>query len=112
MAAKFELKDAKGDQFIFTLKAANGEPILASEMYKSKSGAMNGIESVKKNAPLDAAYEVKTAKDGKFFFVLKAANHEIIGKSETYSSESAMKGGIESVKKNAPDAKVEDLTAK
>jgi len=44
--------------------------------------------------------------------VLKAGNGEEIGRSETYSSESAMENGIASVKKNAPDAKVEDLTAK
>jgi uncharacterized protein YegP (UPF0339 family) len=42
--------------------------------------------------------------------VLKAANGETLGKSETYSSTSAMGNGIESVKKNAPDAKVDDLT--
>jgi uncharacterized protein YegP (UPF0339 family) len=112
MAGKFELKDAKGDQYLFHLKAANGEVILASETYKTKAGALNGIESVRKNSQVDSAFAVETAKDGKSFFVLKAANHEVIGKSETYSSESALKNGIESVKKNAPDAKVEDLTAK
>jgi uncharacterized protein YegP (UPF0339 family) len=112
MAAKFEVKDAKGGQFIFTLKAANGEPILSSETYKAKSSALNGIESVRKNSQLDSAYKTDVAKDGKCFFVLKAGNNETIGKSETYSSEAAMKSGIASVKKNAPDAKVEDLTAK
>lgn len=112
MAAKFELKDAKGDQFIFSLKAANGEIILTSETYKTKSGALNGIESVRKNSQLDSAFKIETAKNGQQFFVLKAGNGEPIGKSETYTSESALKNGIASVKKNAPDAKVEDLTAK
>lgn len=112
MSAKFEIKDAKGDQFIFTLKAANGEPILASETYKSKSGAMNGIESVRKNSQLDSAYHKEVAKNGQPFFVLKAGNGETIGKSETYSSESAMNNGIAAVKKAAADAKVEDLTGK
>ena len=112
MAAKFELKDAKGDQFVFVLKAANGEPILSSETYKSKSGALNGIESVRKNSLLNSAFKREAAKNGQQFFVLKAANGETIGKSETYSSESAMENGISSVKKNAPDAKLEDLTGK
>lgn len=49
MAGKFELKKTKNGQFFFNLKAANGQIILTSEMYKSKSGAQNGIESVKKN---------------------------------------------------------------
>jgi uncharacterized protein YegP (UPF0339 family) len=51
MAAKFELyKDKKGE-FRWRLIAPNGEPIASGEGYKSKSGAQNGIESVKKNAP-------------------------------------------------------------
>jgi uncharacterized protein YegP (UPF0339 family) len=110
MAAKFELKDAKGGQFAFVLKAANGEPILSSETYKTKSGAMNGIESVQTNAGLDTAYEAKMSKDKHHYFVVKAANHQIIGNSEMYSSESAMKDGIAAVKKAAPGAKVEDIT--
>lgn len=110
MAAKFELKDAKGGQFAFVLKAANGEPILASETYKTKSGAENGIESVKKNSQIDSAFKPEISKDKKYFFVLKAGNGEIIGNSEMYSSESTMKNGIEAVKKAAPGAKVEDLT--
>jgi uncharacterized protein YegP (UPF0339 family) len=52
------------------------------------------------------------AKNGQPFFVLKAGNGETIGKSETYSSESAMNNGIAAVKKAAADAKVEDLTGK
>jgi uncharacterized protein YegP (UPF0339 family) len=110
MAAQFELKNAKGGQFSFVLKAGNGEPILASETYKSKEGAKNGIESVKKNAPIDKAFEVKVSKDKKFYFVLKAANHQVIGTSEMYSSESAMKDGIAAVKKAAPGAKLDDIT--
>lgn len=110
MAGKFELKDAKGGQFSFVLKAANGEPILSSETYKAKSGALNGIESVRKNSQIDSAYERKISKDKQNYFVLKAGNGEIIGNSEMYSSESAMESGIASVKKNAPDAKLEDIT--
>ena len=109
MAAKFEIKNGASGQFHFNLKAGNGEVILTSESYKEKSGAKSGIESVKKNAPDDTRYERKTAKDGSPFFVLKAANGETIGKSEMYSSTSAMENGIASVKKNAPDAPVVEV---
>jgi len=112
MSAKFEIKEAKNGQFVFVLKAANGEPILSSETYKAKASAEKGIESVRKNSQLDSAYDKKVAKNGKPFFVLKAGNNEPIGTSEEYSSESAMEKGIDAVKKAAPDAKVEDLTAK
>ena len=54
-------------------------------------------------------FVIKKGKSG-FYFVLKAANGEPIGKSEDYSSEAACKNGIESVKKNAPEAKLEDQT--
>jgi len=111
MAAKFELKKAGSGQFMFNLKAANGEVILTSELYKEKHGALNGIESVKVNAGEDTRFERRIAKNGQPYFVLKAGNGEIIGKSEMYSAVAAMEHGIESVKKNAVAARVDDGTA-
>ncbi len=111
MAGKFVVTKTNSGKFMFNLKAGNGEIILTSEEYAAKASAMNGIESVKKNAPDDSRYERKVQKDGKPFFVLKAGNGEPIGKSEAYSSESAMENGIKSVKTNAPDAAVDDQTA-
>lgn len=52
--ARFERKTAKDGSPYFVLKAANGEPIGKSEMYKTKRSMENGIASVGKNAP-DAA---------------------------------------------------------
>ena len=83
---------------------------MSSEQYQSKQGAEKGIESVKTNAPHDERYERRTASNNQPYFVLKAANGEVIGRNETYSSTSAMENGIESVKKNAPTAPTEDLT--
>lgn len=111
MAAKFEIKKAKNDtQFLFNFKAANGQVVLSSELYETKKSAEKGITSVKKNAANDKRYERKTASNGEPFFVLKAANGEPIGKSELYSSAKSVEKGIASVKKNAPDARVVDLT--
>ncbi|MZR12192.1 DUF1508 domain-containing protein [Maritimibacter sp. DP07] len=111
MAGKFELYTDKAGEYRFRLKAGNGEIILASEGYKQKSSAENGIDSVRKNAPNDARYERKDTASGKPMFNLKATNGQVIGTSETYSSASARDAGIESVKKNAPDATVENLSA-
>jgi uncharacterized protein YegP (UPF0339 family) len=111
MAATFELKKAKDGQFYFHLKASNGQIILASEMYTEKASAENGIASVKKNAPDDGRYERKDAKHGQFMFNLKAANHQVIGTSETYKSTESRDHGIASVKTNAPSAAVHDETA-
>ena len=111
MAGKFELYKDKAGEFRFRLKAGNGENILASEGYKEKASAENGIASVKKNAPDDARYERKTSDSGKFHFNLKAANHQVIGSSQMYESEGGRDGGIESVRNNAPDASIDDQTA-
>jgi hypothetical protein len=110
MAAKFELKNSSGGQVMFNLKATNGRVILTSERYTSMSGAKNGIESVRKNSKFDAQFERLTAKNGAPYFVLKARNNEPIGRSEMYSSKASMENGIASVKKNAPRAKIVDLT--
>ena len=110
MAGKFELKQLKNEQYLFNLKASNGQIILTSEQYKSKSGAVNGIESVRKNSVNESRFEVLTSKSGEPYFVLKAGNGEVIGRSETYSSDSACKAGIQSVMKNAPDAELVELS--
>lgn len=109
MASYFDLKAAAGGQFMFNLKAGNHEVILTSERYTTKQGAMGGIASVQKNAPSDDRYQRKVATDKSPYFVLTAANGETIGKSEMYSSASAMEGGIASVKANAPTASTKDL---
>jgi uncharacterized protein YegP (UPF0339 family) len=110
MSAKFVISRSKNDKFLFNLKAGNGEIILSSEMYDAKASAMSGIDSVKANAPLDDRYERKASAKGQPFFNLKAANGQVVGHSEMYSSSSAMEGGIASVKKNAPAATTDDRT--
>jgi uncharacterized protein YegP (UPF0339 family) len=110
MSGKFVIDKARNGQFYFNLHAANGEPILKSETYVTRASAEHGIASVRANAPLDERYERKVDKSGAPFFNLKAGNHEVIGTSESYSSTSARETGIESVKKNAPDAALQDNT--
>lgn len=109
---KFELyQSPKSQEYYFRLKAGNGQNILGSEGYKAKSGAINGIESVKKNATDRNRFEEKESSNGKWFFNLKASNGQVIGTSQMYAGKSGMTNGIESVMKNAPEAEVEDQTA-
>jgi uncharacterized protein YegP (UPF0339 family) len=110
MAGKFEIYKDKAGEFRFRLKASNGQNILASEGYSAKSGCNNGIESVKKNAPIDSNYERKQTSSGKYMFNLKASNSQVIGTSESYETAASRDNGIESVKTNAPSAEVVDLT--
>lgn len=109
MAGTFELKGAASEQFMWNLKAGNHEVILTSELYKTKAAAQNGIESVRSNAGNDAQFDRKTAKDGQFYFTLKAGNGQVIGKSEMYKSEAGREKGIQSVKTNAANAAIKDL---
>ena len=105
----------------FDLKAANGQTIATSEVYAAKSVCLKGVESVRKNAPIakledqteenfrsvtNPKFELYKDKADQFRFRLKARNGEIIATSEDYSSKAACENGIESVRKNAPEAEV------
>ena len=105
----------------FDLKAGNGEVIATSEVYASEAACKNGVESVKKNAPVAAVenqtvegyatekhpkFEVYTDKAGEYRFRLKATNGQVIAVSEGYKAKASCENGIESVKKNAVDAPI------
>ena len=117
---KFVVKETKTG-FVFNLKAGNGEVIAVSEVYSSEAACMKGIESVRKNAVeakvedqtvaeveavTNPKFEVYTDKAGEFRFRLKARNGEPIAASEGYKAKASCMNGIESVRKNAPDAEV------
>jgi len=117
---KFVVKETKTG-FVFNLKAGNGEVIAVSEVYSAMPSCKNGIESVKKNAVeakiedqtvenfekvSNPKFEVYTDKAGEFRFRLKAKNGEIIATGEGYKAKASCLKGIESIRKNAPDAEV------
>ena len=110
MPAKFELKKSKGGRYMWNLLASNGEPILTSQQYKSKSGAKKGISCVQGCAPDGNRFERRKAKNGKAYFVLKAGNGKVVGQSEMYNSNRSMENGIKSVQKNAPRAGTKDAS--
>lgn len=105
---KFEIKKDKAGKFRFNLKASNGQVILSSEGYNTKSACENGIESVRKNSQNSSMFDVSVAKNGKPRFNLKAANGQVIGTSQMYASNSSCSKGMASVKNNAPGAAVVD----
>ena len=105
---KFQVFKGTNQQFYFHLKARNGEKILSSEGYTTKQSCLNGIDSVKTNAPYDSRYERKGSSYN-YSFNLKAGNGEIIGRSETYLTAAGRDNGIEAVKRDAPAAPTEDL---
>ena len=117
---KFILKQTKTG-YKFDLKATNGQVIATSEVYTALASCKNGVESVRKNAPIanfenqtEEGYEVATNpkfemyqdKAGEYRFRLKARNGEIIAVSEGYTAKASCLNGIESVRKNAAEAEV------
>ena len=107
----YELKQAKNQQFYFVLKAGNGEVILTSEMYTTKAAALSGIASVQVNAIERERFAINMARDGQFYFNLKANNHQVIGTSEMYTAVASAKKGIHSVQFNSHSDQIEDQTA-
>ena len=122
---KFVVKATKTG-FVFNLKAGNGETIATSEVYTTEAACMKGIESVRKNAAdakledqtaaevvavTNPKFEVYTDKSGEFRFRLKARNGEVIAASEGYKAKASCLNGVDSVRRNAPDAAVEKLEA-
>lgn len=117
---KFVVKEVKSG-IKFNLKAGNGEVIATSEVYTTEAACMNGIDSVKKNAPIAAIedqtvanfevqkhpkFEVYTDKAGEFRFRLKATNGQIIAVGEGYKAKAGCLNGIASIVKNAPEAEI------
>jgi uncharacterized protein YegP (UPF0339 family) len=117
---KFVVKEVKTG-FKFDLKAGNGEVIATSEVYTSEQSCLNGIESVKKNAAIakledqtvenfetvtNPKFEVYVDKAGEFRFRLKARNGEIIATGEGYKAKASCLNGIDSIRRNAPDAEI------
>ena len=110
MPGKFEIyQSEKNEKYYFRLKAGNGEIVLTSQGYASKSSAMNGVESVKTNCNDDSSYEKSTSSSGKFHFSLKARNGQIIGSSQMYKTEKGRNNGIAAVGRAADNASVVEL---
>lgn len=106
----FTITKGHDGQYYFNLKSGNGEIILQSQGYTTKTSCIDGIQSVKLNSKFDVRYVRKISLQGNHYFILIAANYETIGKSQMYSTRYAMQLGIHSVKFNAPIAKLTDLT--
>lgn len=110
MSASYQITNSSDGQFHFVLKAGNTETILTSELYTVKESAQNGISSVQSNCADDARYEKLDSKNGKFYFNLKAANHQVIGTSQMYTSAQSRDKGIDSVKANGACTVINDNT--
>ena len=108
----------------FDLYAPNGQMIATSEVYDTRAACLKGVESVRKSAPSAGVedltedncptlphpkFQLFLDKAGQFRFRLKARNGKIIAVSDGYQTKSGCENGIDSVRKNAPDAEIEEI---
>lgn len=118
---QFVFKQTPSGGFTFVLKAGNGQVVAQSQVYKTRKTLKTGVASVKKNASAaqvedqtkegfetlkNPKFEVYADKKGEFRFRLKAANGQTVLTGEGYSALRSCMNGIESVRKNAPDAEL------
>lgn len=107
--------------FKFDLRARNGEVIATSEVYTTLPSVKKGIASVRRNAPIAALedqtlqsfdkaknpkFEIYMDKSEEYRFRLRAMNGQVIAVSEGYTTKPSCINGVESVRKNAPEAEV------
>jgi uncharacterized protein YegP (UPF0339 family) len=110
MPSSFELSKTSDGQFRFVLRGDDASALLTSETYTTKASAQGGIASVQANSATDGRYEKRTASNGAFYFVLKAANGQIIGNGRMYDSEAARDAGIAAVTTTGATTDVTDST--
>lgn len=106
--SKYQIAKTSNGQFRWTLKASNGEKLLTSETYTTKQNCLAGVASSKLSIA-DKNFDKKTSTSGQPYFNQTANNYQVLGTSEMYSSTTSRDAGIESVKRNAPNATIEDL---
>jgi len=120
---KFLIKQTASGGYVFNLLAGNGQVIAVSQTYKARTYCVAGAKSVQVNAPIAAVedqtvegyaaaknpkFEIYTDKKGEFRFRLKARNGQIVASGEGYKEKSSCLNGVESVRKNAAEGKMED----
>ena len=107
---KFQMfKSLANGEYYFHLRSVDGTKILSREGYVTRQACLGGIATVRAMAAYESRYETKDSYYH-YTFTLKGLTDEVIGRSESYRSSAARDNGIAAVKRDAPQAAVEDLT--
>lgn len=103
---KFTILTGSDGQYYFNLIASNGQVILSSMGYSSNAAINQEIHAVQAGNYSNIRFERKVSRNGKYYFVLRAADDRIIGTSELYNTEGGRDNGMEAARNNARDAEV------
>jgi len=110
MSGKCELTKNRHGQFIFSLKAADGQVVMTSQAMNTKDEINAELARVREFCIRDECYDRKLAPGGQPYFSLLTPEGDRLGKSTHYSSTAAMEKGIASVKRNGTAARLIDLS--
>lgn len=105
---KFVINKKANGEFQFDFRDKRGKIILSSGGYTRKLMCLKGIESVKRNSQDDVKFFRKTSLNDEMYFKLKAFNGKIIGISKMFKDRFSRDKGIDSLRKKAPGAVIED----
>lgn len=109
--AYFEIDRRPNGEFLFVLRNAGGRILLNGEGgYRTKDNCKKGIDSVRRNSSDPSKFEVLRLPSGRTYFVLKSVNGRTIGSSEHFLDDASRETAIRAVRKNASQAKLNDLT--
>lgn len=103
---KYVIYKENDGQYLFDLKSGNGNIILTSVASKTRAACKKIIDKVRKTVKFNQQFIRLESEDGKSYFNLTTEEGVILAKSKMYDSKSLMENGIDSIKKNAPRAKL------
>lgn len=106
---KFEILVGKDDKVYFHLKASNGEILVSSRGYKTKSETIHAIASVMRYGQMDRYIVRRESVNGRHFFQIKSPSGRLLAWSETYQQKQGLETGIEAVKRAVSFGRVFDL---
>jgi len=95
--ARAQIDAGASNQFRFNIFASNGQIVLSSESYTTEAAAWNGAFAVQDASLAPANFAILTASDGRFYFTLTAANGQVVGISQMYTTQLSAQAGIKSV---------------
>lgn len=98
---RFDILRKKSGKFTFRLMGANGQLLLSSESFGTRSAAQSAVKDVVESADTESNFERRENSQGDYYFVLKSPSGRILAKSDVFASEAGRETGIWAVKRNA-----------
>jgi uncharacterized protein YegP (UPF0339 family) len=95
--ARVEVLATATGEHRFHVHAKDGAILLSSETYVTEAAAYNGALAVQQAGRARASYSIRQTAAGASYFVLQAANGEIVGTSPRYATREAADGAIASL---------------